>query len=148
MPEKLFNRRDFIRIGGIGIISWSSGFIATQLKEPIADYISEDGSEVVIGRDEEGLYAKFKGNEFRFKRMDLNGRGLDYVLYELNNEKNPNLKIKGVPIAILRNIFGTLNYEDGIQDIRLGEQRRYSHQLWGVPKSKGIYYFPYYIGKN
>lgn len=111
-----------------------------------------------IGRNEKGLYAKFRDYNFRFiedylvEKKDYFSHALqeeeqpNAVLYRVNHSKNPNFKIKGDRLDRLRDLAGIVNnHSNAIRSLKQGEEIKLPWNSKTLNTLKpGAYFIPYY----
>ena len=147
--ENPLNRRTFLISGGVFL----GCLIEPVLKGILSDYYQQNknyyGDKAAISRDENGIFAEFRGNTFRIGKEPLTGSGLDDMLYRLNNKYNPDLRIKGDRLAILKDLF-TILHSEPMPDLRIGDRILIDYKsipIGNLQKEKS-YYFPVYASSK
>lgn len=105
-----------------------------------------------LGVENGGLYANFRGDEFGFEKRKPKA-GLNATLYHLNDEKNPDLKIKGDKLARLKDLFALVRNNDVANKALEGmvteaPGKNYCNSPVKSPASLlagSDYWFPFYI---
>lgn len=96
-------------------------------------------------------YASFRGHDIGFKK-GLEGSGLNKILYELNQEKNPGLDIKGDNLARLKDLFALVGNNPIAKEALEGRvtycpEKEYCNNPLKDPASllaSKDYWYPYY----
>ena len=120
------------------------GFGGYFVKNYLTSLSERPDEEIIVGRDDKGLYAEFRGDSFRASAGNSEREGLDKVLYELNNKQNPHFPIKGDRLFRLRDLFEHLNQIEEVDNLKVGEVRKFKHKSKPINTLDGIYYFPFY----
>ncbi len=140
------NRRSFMKYLGEGLFLVAVEPDIKAIGRYLTDLLKTKPKEVIVGKDKRGLYAEYETHKFRFVDHTVEkDDGLDRILYALNNEFNPNLQIKGPRLAVLEDIFNTINFK-GIESLREGEKKQleYSNKKGITLSEKTLYHFPVY----
>ena len=108
-----------------------------------------NGYEIVIYRRYGNLFSKIGDDEFKLMQDGANG-SLDDMLYKINHEVNPHLKIKGNRLEDLRYVFATAAQNSTlISRLQEGKEIRMPYKYMPTPKliEGKRYYFPAYVNK-
>lgn len=148
-------RRRFL--AALGVSTGTLILLGATIPNPVRSYLFDHAKktlaeEAIVGKDNDGIYAEFRGNRFKVIRepISLNqGDTLDGRLYALNYRFNQDLRIKGYKLETLQELFHALNGTPNIlANLALGETRkfRYNPDIT-VNLRDGDYHLPVYSSR-